>query len=82
MQGADCLIVWIEDHGAAGAEAAFLYAAAPKRAPARRRFLSIDCARRWVQSEADEMALPVQWVDARPDYTRIPAGPTKRRPVR
>jgi hypothetical protein len=65
----DELIAWIGDHALGGIECSFIRAANLNLAPARRCFSFADAAREWVTSEASEMDMPIQSVDAQPGHS-------------
>jgi len=61
------LLAWIEPRDDDAVLAAFVgKPAAHQRAPAIRLCASTDEARRWVEREAAEFGLPIEWVTAAP----------------
>ena len=59
------LLAWIEPTYGSKVVGAFVSAAAAGRAPAKRVCQSPDEARQWVESEAETIHAPVEWVDPR-----------------
>jgi hypothetical protein len=55
-------VAWIEQWGAGDFMAAFVGAAARRRAPATQRCSSPDEARQWVEREAVKVGVGVEWV--------------------
>jgi hypothetical protein len=47
-------------------KAAFVSAAASRRAPATRRCRSPDEGKQWVEREAEKLGVPVEWTDRLP----------------
>jgi hypothetical protein len=67
MFSRDSLIAWIEPRPSSDFVAAFVASAtATQRRPAIRRFASRDEARDWVETQAAEFEVPVEWVDRGP----------------
>lgn len=61
------LLAWIEPRDDDAFLAAFVgKPAARQRAPAVRVFASTEEARRWVEREAAEFGLPVEWLSSAP----------------
>jgi hypothetical protein len=60
------LLAWIEPRGDAEFLAAFVGGAATKRVPAMRVCPTHDEARRWVEQEAAEFRLPIEWLTEPP----------------
>ena len=61
------LLAWVEPHGADEFVAAFVGGAATKRAPATQLCTSPEEARQWVEGEAAEFGLPIEWLSAAPE---------------
>ena len=61
------LLAWIEPRNDEMFLAAFVGGAATKRRPATNLCTSPDEARQWIEDEAAEMGLPVEWLDAAPE---------------
>jgi hypothetical protein len=66
MPSADKLIAWVEQTTPQDCVAAFVAAMASRRQPAMRRCASPDEARHWVESQAAEFDVAVEWVDRAP----------------
>nr|WP_294564625.1 hypothetical protein [uncultured Rhodopila sp.] len=76
MSPGESLLAWIERCGTGEFVGAFVGEGAapgaipdfPGRAPATRRCLSLDEARRWIETEAAAFGVSIKWVDrsARP----------------
>ena len=60
------LLAWIEPQNDDEFQAAFVGGAATQRAPAMQLCASPEEARQWVEREAAEFGLPVQWLNAPP----------------
>ena len=61
------LLAWVEPRNDAEFLAAFVGGAATQRAPATQLCASAAEARQWVEDEAAEFGLPVQWLSAAPE---------------
>jgi hypothetical protein len=61
------LLAWVEPQRDNGFLAAFVGGAATRRAPATQVCLSLEEARHWVEGEAAEFGLPVEWLAAAPE---------------
>ena len=60
------LLAWVEARRDEEFVAAFVGGAATKRAPATQICASPEEARQWIEDEAAEFGLPVEWVNAPP----------------
>jgi hypothetical protein len=60
------LLAWVEPQGDDEVVAAFVGGAARQRAPATQVCGSVSEAREWVEHEAAEFGLPVEWLSAAP----------------
>lgn len=60
------LLAWVEPRSDGEVVAAFVGGAARQRAPAMEVCASVDEAREWVEHEAAEFGLPVEWVNMAP----------------
>jgi hypothetical protein len=59
-------LAWIEPSDGSEFQAAFVAAMASRRRPATNRCASFDEARRWVEVQAAEIGVPVEWVNRPP----------------
>jgi hypothetical protein len=66
MPSADKLIAWVEQQTPRDCVAAFVAALALRREPAMCRCASPDEARHWVERQAAELDVAVEWVDRAP----------------
>jgi len=64
MPASASLIAWIENR-CERFVAAYVGSDAPGRAPAIQLCCSADEARRWVETEAKGLGVPIQWVEQR-----------------
>jgi hypothetical protein len=60
------LLAWVEPQSDDEFVAAFVGGAATKRVPAMQLCASSEEARQWVEAEAAEFGLPVEWLTAPP----------------
>jgi hypothetical protein len=61
------LLAWVEPRNDVEFLAAFVGGAATTRAPATQLCVSSAEARQWVEDEAAEVGLPVEWLAAAPE---------------
>lgn len=61
------LLAWVEPMGNDAFLAAFVGGAATARAPATQLCASPEEARQWVNNEAADFGLPVEWLTAAPE---------------
>jgi hypothetical protein len=66
MPASSKFLAWIEPSDGREFLAAFVAAATVSRRPATHRCASPDEARRWVEVQAAEFGVPVEWVDHPP----------------
>jgi hypothetical protein len=67
MPASSKFLAWIEPSDGRQVVAAFVAAAmVSRRKPAMHRCASLDEARRWVEVQAAEFGVPVEWVDRPP----------------
>jgi hypothetical protein len=69
MPASSKFLAWIEPSDGSEFQAAFVAAMASRRKPATHRCASPDEARRWVEVQAAELGVPVEWVD-QPSFAR------------
>jgi hypothetical protein len=60
------LLAWVEPQGDEEFVAAFVGGAAPQRAPAVQVSATPEEAREWIEHEAAEFGLPVEWLSRAP----------------
>ena len=60
------LLAWVEPRNDEEFLAAFVGGAATERTPARQLCASPDEARQWIEHEAADFGLPVEWLNAPP----------------
>jgi hypothetical protein len=64
MPSGEKFLAWVTPCEGEGFEAAFIAAnTAPRRAPTTHGFTSPVEAKQWVERQASEMGVPVEWVD-------------------
>ena len=61
------LLAWVEPQSDEAFVAAFVGGAAPQRVPATQVCASPEEAREWIEHQAAEFDLPVEWVTAAPE---------------
>jgi hypothetical protein len=61
------LLAWVEPRDDDEFLASFVGGAATKRPPATHLFASAGEARQWVEREAAEFGLPIEWLSAAPE---------------
>ena len=66
MPGRRKLLAWVESRSHGEFLAAFVGGAATNRVPAMHLCASPEEARQWVEDEAAEFGLPVEWLSAAP----------------
>jgi hypothetical protein len=64
------LLAWVEPRGDRAFLAAFVGGAAATRRPATQLCDSPELAREWVEDQAAEVGLPVEWLEAAPPQSR------------
>jgi hypothetical protein len=68
MSASSKFLAWIEPSDGREFQAAFVAAMASRRTPATNRCASLDEARRWVEVQAAEFGVLVEWVDRPPSH--------------
>jgi hypothetical protein len=64
MPTGERFLAWVKPRNGAGFEASFVAAGtASRRAPATHGFTSPDEAKDWIERQASELGVPVEWVD-------------------
>jgi hypothetical protein len=68
------LLAWVEPRGSQAFLAAFVGGAAVARQPAEQLCASHDEARQWIEGQAGELGLPVEWLNEAPAVSARLAG--------